>query len=103
MRLPARLHINHVTVNVQPCVDPTLDGLADFDEGTISIRQRRNKQEEAQTLLHEAFHFLLYHSGITETKAIHASIDVLSSGMLAMMQDNQEFRKYIMSVTRERK
>jgi Zn-dependent peptidase ImmA (M78 family) len=102
--MPQRIKIGHLTISVERTQDATdWDGLANYAESRIYLRDGLALDREQQVLIHECFHFLLDNAGIKQTNKTHQEVDVLASGFLALLRDNSDVMKYLMRKRNGRK
>ena len=101
--LPDELKIGHLKIDVVlDTPDSTADGLADFDNSKISIRPCMPLNREQQVLLHECLHFIFDNAGVKHTPKIHQLIDVVASGLVALLKDNKQIARYLVSERRRK-
>lgn len=68
-------------------------GLIDFKEGTISIVAGIPATRQAEVILHEVLHALLFGQSVKHEEAL---VTTLSEGLLSFLRDNPELLKHIL-------
>lgn len=77
---------------------PDAAGLCRYDKALIDIQQGQLPIDEADTVLHEVFHAILYCQGRDYGGDIEETyVRALATGLVAALQDNPEFATWLCS------
>jgi len=101
--IPQSLKIGHLHITVTlDTPDSTADGLADFYESKVYVTPGMPLNREQQVLLHECLHFVLDSAGVKQSKRVDALIDIVASGMCALLKDNKGLARYLTAERRRK-
>lgn len=77
--------------------DRNLSGMVDFDKCEIYIDMNIDEKCKKTTLLHEILHAILHCSSVESDKEdIHKVIDIISIGLLDLLERNKSLLKYLL-------
>lgn len=107
MEMPEEIMLSALTIQVERVKDlkaedgSKCEGLADTDEGTISVESAiRGHDRLRLTLLHELAHFIENHAGATLKEA---QIDSMARSLLSLIRDNPELMAWVAAPKPKRK
>ena len=98
--LPKKIKIGCCTYTIKEIV---VDSEEDFvgrcapNKQIIEIDKRLSPDKKVQTLLHEILHAICFEQG--HMKIAEHKIDILATGILAVIKDNPKLRKLILKET----
>ena len=87
----------------RPSSMPDAAGLCHYAKAGIDIRQGQSPVDEADTILHEVFHAILYCQGREYGEEVEETyVRALATGLVAALQDNPEFASWLLSTVQSK-
>lgn len=86
----------------RPKAMPEMDGQCHTKLATIDIRRGQSAINEADTVLHEVFHAILFCQGRENGgRQEETYVRALATGLIAALKDNPEFAEWLHSTTKD--